>query len=79
MPTFTFGVCSLSHLINLIDLVAPYMDAPGKAKALAAEGKLRLAGHLAEFAVLGGGGKLAHTTHAEVNMARAALEPFEMA
>lgn len=50
-----------------------------RAKVLAAEGKLRLAGHLAEFAVLGGGGKLAHTTRAEVNMARAALEPSQMA
>lgn len=50
-----------------------------RAKALAAEGRLRLAGHLAEFAVLGGGGKTAHDIRTEVNMARAALEPSQMA
>lgn len=50
-----------------------------RAKVLATEGRWRLAGHLAEFAVLGGGGKRAHEIRAEVNMARAALEPSQMA
>lgn len=50
-----------------------------RARTLAAEGKLRLAGHLAEYAVLGGGGVPAHAVRAEVNAARAKQERSQMA
>jgi alkyl sulfatase BDS1-like metallo-beta-lactamase superfamily hydrolase len=50
-----------------------------RARALAAGGKFRLAGHLAEYAVLAGGGAAAHAVRAEVNAARATQEPSQMA
>lgn len=50
-----------------------------RARALAAVGQMRLAGHLAEYAVLGGGGNAAHAVRAEVNLARMKQEPSQMA
>ncbi len=50
-----------------------------RAQALAAQGQFRLAGHLAEYAVLAGGGRAAHAVRAMVNLARMKLEPSQMA
>lgn len=50
-----------------------------RAKALADRGELRLAGHLAEYAVLAGGGSAAHVVRAAVNLARVKAEPSQMA
>jgi alkyl sulfatase BDS1-like metallo-beta-lactamase superfamily hydrolase len=50
-----------------------------RARVIAAQGRLRLAGHLAEFAVLGGGSAIEHGVRAEVNRARMQQERSQMA